>query len=71
MRTSLRIAAQLAQYPRALEILITLFAGSQFLTEILLRYPNILSNSKITNVWPNPSAPGNCWKKSKLRWMRR
>ncbi|MFN8456072.1 MAG: glutamine synthetase adenylyltransferase [Anaerolineae bacterium] len=30
---------QLARRPRALEILITLFAGSQFLTEILLRHP--------------------------------
>lgn len=35
--------ADLYQYlsgnPRAIEILVTLFAGSQFLTEILLRYP--------------------------------
>jgi glutamate-ammonia-ligase adenylyltransferase len=30
---------QLADNPRTLEILITLFAGSQFLTEILLRHP--------------------------------
>jgi glutamate-ammonia-ligase adenylyltransferase len=30
---------QMAQNPRALEILLTLFAGSQFLTEILLRHP--------------------------------
>lgn len=29
----------LAQHPRAVEILVTLFAGSQFLTEILLRNP--------------------------------
>ncbi|MCS7222159.1 MAG: glutamine synthetase adenylyltransferase [Anaerolineae bacterium] len=32
----------LAQNPRAIEILVTLFAGSQFLTEILLRNPNAL-----------------------------
>lgn len=31
---------QLARRPRALEILVTLFAGSQFLTEILLRHPD-------------------------------
>ncbi len=30
----------LAQNPRAIEILVTLFAGSQFLTEILLRNPD-------------------------------
>jgi glutamate-ammonia-ligase adenylyltransferase len=32
----------LAAHPRAVEILITLFAGSQFLTEILLRHPEYL-----------------------------
>ncbi len=34
---------QLAENPRALEILITIFAGSQFLTEILLRDPQHLT----------------------------
>ncbi len=33
----------LADQPRALEILATLFAGSQFLTEILLRHPEYLA----------------------------
>lgn len=33
------LARQLARHPRVLEILLTLFAGSQFLTEILLRHP--------------------------------
>ncbi len=37
---------QLAQNPRALEILITLFAGSQFLTEILLRHPEYFEQLK-------------------------
>jgi glutamate-ammonia-ligase adenylyltransferase len=36
------IFTKLAQNPRALEILVTIFAGSQFLTEILLRSPNRL-----------------------------
>lgn len=34
---------QLAQQPRSLETLLTLFAGSQFLTEILLRQPEYVS----------------------------
>jgi glutamine synthetase adenylyltransferase len=33
----------LASNPRAVEILVTLFAGSQFLTEILLRHPEYFS----------------------------
>ncbi len=33
---------RLAQNPRAVELLVTLFAGSQFLTEILLRTPEYL-----------------------------
>ncbi len=37
----------LASYPRAVEILIKLFVGSQFLTEILLRNPEYLA--KLTN----------------------
>src|SRR5690606_26208820 len=37
----------LADYPRAVEILIKLFVGSQFLTEILLRNPEYLA--KLTN----------------------
>ncbi|MBE7469082.1 MAG: glutamine synthetase adenylyltransferase [Anaerolineae bacterium] len=37
---------QLARHPRALEILITLFAGSQFLTEILLRHPDYFDQLK-------------------------
>ncbi len=37
----------LASYPRAVEILIKLFVGSQFLTEILLRNPDYLA--KLTN----------------------
>lgn len=36
------IFAKLAANPRALEILVTIFAGSQFLTEILLRSPGRL-----------------------------
>jgi [glutamine synthetase] adenylyltransferase / [glutamine synthetase]-adenylyl-L-tyrosine phosphorylase len=36
------IFAKLLQHPRALEILVTIFAGSQFLTEILLRSPGRL-----------------------------
>lgn len=36
------IFTKLAEYPRALEILVTIFAGSQFLTEILLRSPGRL-----------------------------
>ena len=38
-----RALEQLAGDPRALEILITIFAGSQFLTEILLRDPQHLA----------------------------
>ncbi len=37
----------LAEFPRAVEILIKLFVGSQFLTEILLRNPEYLA--KLTN----------------------
>ncbi|MBE7550155.1 MAG: glutamine synthetase adenylyltransferase [Anaerolineales bacterium] len=37
---------QLARYPRTLEILTTLFAGSQFLTEILLRHPEYFDQLK-------------------------
>ncbi len=37
----------LADHPRAIEILIKLFVGSQFLTEILLRHPDYLE--KLTN----------------------
>ena len=37
-----RLFEYLAQYPRAVEILMRLFIGSQFLTEILLRNPNYL-----------------------------
>ncbi len=33
----------LCEYPRAVEILVKLFVGSQFLTEILLRHPEYLS----------------------------
>ena len=36
------IFQKLAQTPRAVEILVTIFAGSQFLTEILLRDPALL-----------------------------
>jgi glutamate-ammonia-ligase adenylyltransferase len=39
---SAEIFAKLTQNPRAVEILITIFAGSQFLTEILLRSPGRL-----------------------------
>ncbi len=37
---------KLARHPRGLEILITLFAGSQFLTEILLRHPEYFDQLK-------------------------
>ena len=37
-----KIFEKLAQTPRALEILITIFSGSQFLTEILIRAPQRL-----------------------------
>lgn len=36
------LSRYLAQKPRAIEILVTLFAGSQFLTDILLRHPEYL-----------------------------
>ncbi len=36
------LARFLAQNPRALEMLVTIFAGSRFLTEILIRYPHYL-----------------------------
>jgi glutamate-ammonia-ligase adenylyltransferase len=39
---SAEIFAKLAQNPRALEILVIIFSGSQFLTEILLRSPSRL-----------------------------
>lgn len=37
---------QLVRNPRMLEILITVFAGSQFLTEILLRHPEYINQLK-------------------------
>ncbi|MBI1878992.1 MAG: glutamine synthetase adenylyltransferase [Chloroflexi bacterium] len=37
---------RLAQNPRTLEIVITVFAGSQFLTEILLRHPEYFNQLK-------------------------
>lgn len=38
----LELLSYLAEHPRAIEILVRLFVGSQFLTEILLRNPNYL-----------------------------
>ncbi|MGE0377811.1 MAG: glutamine synthetase adenylyltransferase, partial [Planctomycetaceae bacterium] len=38
-----RLFQYLSQHPRAVEILVKLFVGSQFLTEILLRHPEYLN----------------------------
>lgn len=51
---------QLTRHPRALEILITLFAGSQFLTEILLRHPDYFYQFFWPAAWVTVNRQGNC-----------